>query len=167
MQFERTKKTRSPKQVPKAIDVMLVAQLRELCDCLLKCGCIHAITFLTCLQSGTAERCIFLDLFFGSIRNCLCKFMYLFIFVFCLFRAAPAVYGGSQARGLIGAAADSSTPQPQWRGLLAVSVTYTTAHGNTGSSTHWVKPGIELASSWILVGFVNCWAMSGTPICWF
>ena len=31
--------------------------------------------------------------------------IYLFIFVFCLFRAAPAAYGGSQARGLIGAVA--------------------------------------------------------------
>ena len=29
-----------------------------------------------------------------------------FLFVFCLFRAAPAAYGGSQARGLIGAIAD-------------------------------------------------------------
>ena len=28
-----------------------------------------------------------------------------FFFVFCLFRAAPAAYGGSQARGLIGAIA--------------------------------------------------------------
>ena len=28
-----------------------------------------------------------------------------FFFVFCLFRATPAVYGGSQARGLIGAVA--------------------------------------------------------------
>ena len=29
----------------------------------------------------------------------------LFCFVFCLFRATPAAYGGSQARGLIGAVA--------------------------------------------------------------
>ena len=28
---------------------------------------------------------------------------------------------------------------------------------------HWVRPGIKLASSWILVGFVNRWAMTGTP----
>ena len=32
---------------------------------------------------------------------------YLFIYLFCLFRAAPAAYGGSQARGRIGAAAIS------------------------------------------------------------
>ena len=30
---------------------------------------------------------------------------------------------------------------------------YTTAHGNTRSLTHWARPGIEPASSWILVRF--------------
>ena len=34
-----------------------------------------------------------------------CLFIYLFTFVFCPFRAAPAAHGGSQARGPIGAAA--------------------------------------------------------------
>ena len=32
-------------------------------------------------------------------------FFIFYFFVFCLFRARPAAYGGSQARGLIGAAA--------------------------------------------------------------
>ena len=32
---------------------------------------------------------------------------------------------------------------------------YTTAHGNAESLIHLVKPGIEPASSWILVGFVT------------
>ena len=36
-----------------------------------------------------------------------------------------------------------------------MSVTYTTAHGNAGSSTHKEGPGIEPASSWILVGFIS------------
>ena len=31
---------------------------------------------------------------------------------------------------------------------------YTTAHGNAGSLTHWARPGIKPASSWILVRFV-------------
>ena len=34
------------------------------------------------------------------------------------------------------------------------SVTYTIAHGNAGSLTHWKRPGIEPASSWILVRLV-------------
>ena len=78
------------------------------------------------------------------------------------FRAAPGTYGGSQARGRIGATAAGLhhtcwlTPQPQQHKIWAASATYTTAHGNARSLTHWVRPGI--ASTWILVRFVNCWA---------
>ena len=39
----------------------------------------------------------------------------------------------------------------------------TTAHGNARSLSHWVRPGIEPESSWILVRFVNHWATMGTP----
>ena len=74
------------------------------------------------------------------------------LFLFCLFRATPEAYGGSQARGWIGATA---MPQPQQCGIRATSVIYTTAHGNAGSLTHWVRPGIEPTSSWILVCFIT------------
>ena len=47
------------------------------------------------------------------------------------------------------------TPQPQQRGIWAISAIYTTAQGNTGSSTCWVRPGIEPWSSWIAVRFVT------------
>ena len=56
-------------------------------------------------------------------------------------------------------------PQPLQHQIQAMSATYTTAHGNAGSSTHWARPGIEPASSWILVWFVNRWATKGTPSC--
>ena len=46
-------------------------------------------------------------------------------------------------------------PQPQQWQIQATSVTYTTDHGNTGSLTHWARPGIELTTSWFLVGFVS------------
>ena len=42
-------------------------------------------------------------------------------------------------------------PQPWQCGIWIKSATYTTAHGNTTSLTHWVRPGIEPVSSWILV----------------
>ena len=50
-------------------------------------------------------------------------------------------FGGSQARGRIGAAAaglrhSHTMPQPQQRWIRAAAVTYTTAHGNAGSLTH-------------------------------
>ena len=57
-------------------------------------------------------------------------------------------YGGSQARGWIGAAAASLHHSHSG----AASATYTTAHGNGGSLTCWARPGIEPTSSWILVG---------------
>ena len=71
-------------------------------------------------------------------------FIYLFLFLFfnflnflfCLFAiswAAPEAYGGSQARGRIGAVA---TPEPQQRGIQAASATYTTDHGNARSLTY-------------------------------
>ena len=33
--------------------------------------------------------------------------------------------------------------------------THTTTHGNAGSPTHWVRPGIKPTSSWILVGLIT------------
>ena len=70
-------------------------------------------------------------------------------FFFFLFRAAPMTYWGSQARGPTGAI----TAGPHHSHTR--SVTYTTAHGNAGSLTHWTRPGIEPATSWFLVGFVS------------
>ena len=44
-------------------------------------------------------------------------------------------YGGSQARGQIGAAAAWPTPQPQQHGIQAASATYTTVHSEVRSLT--------------------------------
>ena len=67
--------------------------------------------------------------------------------------AAPTAYGGSQARGLIGAVAT---------GLRQ-------SHSNAGSELRLphtpqlrARPWIEPATSWFLVGFVNHCAMTGT-----
>ena len=54
-------------------------------------------------------------------------------------------------------------PQPQQFGIPAASTTYTTAHSNAEFLTHWVTPGIEPESSWMLVVFVNHWATTRTP----
>ena len=53
--------------------------------------------------------------------------------------------------------------QPQQYQIWAASETYTTAYGNAESLTHWVGPGIEPASSWILVKFLTHRAPMGTP----
>ena len=86
-----------------------------------------------------------------------------FSFFFFFFRAAPMAYEGSQARGLIGAVAASLCHSHSNAGSQAASSTYTTAQGTAGSLSHWTRPGIEPASSWMLVGFVNYWATTGTP----
>ena len=39
--------------------------------------------------------------------------------------------------------------------IQVASATYTTAHSNTRSLTHWARPGIGPATSWFLVGFVS------------
>ena len=73
--------------------------------------------------------------------------------LFLLFRATCAAYGCSV--GLKWSCSRWPTPQSQQHRIRAISVTYTTAHGNAGSLTHWARPGIETASSRLLVRFVT------------
>ena len=46
-------------------------------------------------------------------------------------------------------------PQPQQCRILATTATYTTAHSNTGSPTHWASLGIKPTTSRLLVGFIS------------
>ena len=45
------------------------------------------------------------------------------------------------------------TQQPQKCHIRTMSVTYTTAQGNTRSLSHWGRPGIEPETSWFLDSF--------------
>ena len=58
------------------------------------------------------------------------------------------------------------TPQPQ---IQAASVTYTPAHGNTGSLTCETKPGVKVkpASSWLRVRSVPAEPQQVTPTVYF
>ena len=71
-------------------------------------------------------------------------------------------YGSSQARGSNQSWSHQPIPQPQQHKIQAASATYTIAHGNAGSLTYWARPGIEPASSCMLVRFISCWATAGT-----
>ena len=77
-------------------------------------------------------------------------FLFVCLFV-CLFRAVPAAYGGSQARGPIGAVAT---------GLHQ-------SHGNSRSPTHWVRPGIKPTTSWFLDGFISAAPQQELPKMFF
>ena len=96
-------------------------------------------------------------------------FIYLFLIYLLLFMAVPVAHGSSQARGQIRAIAESqprSRPQPQQHQIQAMSATYAAVHSDARSLTHWVRPGIEPAPSWRLVGFVTHWATMGTSASW-
>ena len=86
-------------------------------------------------------------------------FMLIFIvdltFFFFFFRVVPVACGSSQARSQIVAVATGLHPQPQKHQIRDASVTCTTAHDNAGSVIHYARPGIEPASSWIVVRFIS------------
>ena len=73
------------------------------------------------------------------------------LFCFCLFRATPLAHGSFQARGLRHSHSNTRSKSR----LRPTLQTYTTAHGSAGSLTHWVRPVIEPASSWVVVMFLT------------
>ena len=96
---------------------------------------------MSCLTCG---MCSFLVVFVCAhvtVTAAVLAFSFLSFFFFP-FKAAPMAYGGSQARGPIGATAAGlhhshrPTPQPQQCGIQPTSVTYTTAHGKARSLTY-------------------------------
>ena len=104
------------------------------------------------------------------LRYFIILFYFILFYVFCLFRAAPMAYGGYHARGLIRATACQPMPEPRQCQIQAMSSTYTTAHDNVGSLTHWASPGIEPETSWFLVRFVSAapwWELQIYFICEF
>ena len=107
-------------------------------------GGFYTVLNLECARRGKV-RCRDLEVVLH------CGWYYFLLLLFCLFRAAPIAYGASQARGQIGATAASLHQ----------------SHSNVGSLTHWARPGIKPTCSWVLVGFVNHWATTGTPCGWY
>ena len=94
----------------------------------------------------------------------------------CFFKATSKAYGSSQTRGWIEAAADGLHCSHSNAGSEPWSLTYTTAHSDSRSLTHWAEP----IASWILVQFVTaepqwelprmalalkctCWSSSNSP----
>ena len=87
----------------------------------------------------------------------------IYLFIYCLFRATPAAYGGSQTRSRTGAGAaglrhshsNTRSPSDIWDLLQLWATLDLLIHG--------ARPGIEPASSWVLVKFLTRWAPTGTP----
>ena len=91
--------------------------------------------------------------------------MTLFFLVFCFFRAALVVYGVPR----LGVESELELPA-----YTTASATWDPSHVCNLHHSSWeywilnplIEPGIKPASSWILVGFVNHWAMMGIPCIW-
>ena len=81
---------------------------------------------------------------------CACVFLQLYVRL-----CVRAAYRDSQARDWIRAVPTSYAIATAMCQIQVTSVTYTTVHGNTRSLIHWARPGIEPASSWILVRFIS------------
>ena len=74
--------------------------------------------------------------------------------IFFLFRASPAAYGSSQARGQVRAVAASLRhSHSHTRSKPHLCIPHSLC--NTRFLTHWAGPGIKPASSWILVRFLT------------
>ena len=108
------------------------------------------------------QKCMFfffLKRFSNSITVLLLLLLLLFFFfflIFCLFRATPKVYGSSQARDQIRVvAAGLHHSHSNARSEAHLWPTPHTAQGNTGSLTHWARPGIEPTTAQFLVRFIS------------
>ena len=89
----------------------------------------------------------------------------IYLFIYCLFafsRAVPAAYGGSQARGLIGAVAAAFA-----RAIAPWDLSHA-CNPHHSSRQHGILNPLSKArdrtcTSWFLVGFVNQCTTTGTP----
>ena len=96
-------------------------------------------------------------------RNSYRHFLFFFIFLSFFVFLGPEPQHKEVPR--LGVKLDPQLPtvQPQQLWIRATSSTYTTAHSSAIILTHCARPKIELMSLWILVRFINCWDMMGTP----
>ena len=91
--------------------------------------------------------------------------IFLFVcLVFCLFRVAAAAYGGSQARGLIGAVAAGLRQSHSNGQIQATSAIYTTAHSNAGSLLNPLNKARDQTYNFMVPSWIrfHC-AEMGTP----
>ena len=56
------------------------------------------------------------------------------------------------------------TPQLWQHQIQATSSTYPATHSRAGSLTQWARPGIEPASSWVLVGLITTESQQQLPL---
>jgi len=103
------------------------------------------------LSSGFGSRALLLSFFSFSFT-----FFFILFFVFLVPHIEVLRLGSC-----------CPAPQPQQCWIRAASATYTTAHSNARSLTHWARPGIKPTSSWIRVRFITAEPRWELPILHF
>ena len=110
------------------------------------------------IQQWSAHFCKMSDCHFP-------KTLFVCLFVcFALSRATSTACGGSQARGPIEAVATGQRQSHSNVGSEPCLQTTPQLTATLDPLTHWARPGIQPATSWFLVRFVNHCTTSGTPI---
>ena len=90
-------------------------------------------------------------------------YVFIYLFIFCFFGPHPLHMEGPR----LGVTSELQLPV-----YTTATATQDLSHicnlyhssGIAGSLTRWARPGIEPLSSWMLVRFINSWAMMGTPM---
>ena len=105
---------------------------------------LKSILYDVCIATMTLLTVCMVYLFPSSYFQPVCVFesflkIFLFYFIFCF--SGPHMWHMQVPR--LGAELELQRPA------------YITAYSNTGSLTHWAKPEIKPASSWMLVRFVS------------
>ena len=160
----------APSHLPEGSCIQrLLLGLQRLNPAGLSLGHLQGATPASQLPEGLAETSVAAAL---QHNFSLCPFSFVFfcfvLFLFLLFRATPAAYGDSQARGQIGAVAaglchsHSIMPQP-CNARSEPCLWPTPQFTATPDPLPTGQSGIEPASSWMLVRFINHWATMGTP----
>ena len=125
----------------------------KLASLLLEAGIGNMADIALALKASTQR---YLNYFYSHF------FLFIYLFIYCLFRAASMANGSSQARGWIRAtAADLLHSTAMWDPSHILGLHHSS--WQCWSLIHWTRPGIEPTSLWILVRFLNRWAMMGTP----
>ena len=116
-------------------------------------GCFHTTwlflgPFWLCVSEVHSFLLLITSPLYGYITIYLstCCWTFGSFFFFFFFMAASATYEVPR-QGFESELQLQPTPQPWQHWIWATSVTYATICGNTGSLPHWVRPGIEPASS--------------------
>jgi len=110
----------------------------------------HFFNAYTHLLKELLSSILFYSILFYSILF----YSILFYSILFYFNGCPRSIWSSQVRGRI-RARTSSLHHSHSNWIRAALVTYTTAHGNAASLTHWTRPGIEPAYTWTLCCVLN------------